>query len=576
MTATLTQPYRRTAQDARRIAEAFRASTKGIDGKLFRERLAALAAGELPEGPEGRHSGAYLAVITEVAADSEQADRDDARKFATAFVNRPSAYSRTKAGLAAVQLEAWLIEDGGALYAKFVETVLDSGDTKFLAIFEGQLSDQDKDKLREGVGGFVKIVPIAEAGAVNYDSGEILEFSMFDCTAVGKLDKDALPKTVTPSDAPQPEQKPQFESLLPREREDYDRVFEQDGVSRSVAMYLFGADTVRRAVVTDGQLAFKDRNGVPWLSEDGDRWLPDVDAIDAHPEAADESDVAPAPKSAPIYESSARTGALRSYCNTWAVFENPVLMEGEARHLTIISAHDKVRACERPIEEARRIVEEASALYADSPVEGDLYIEAALAEYAEEHGTDCVNEAEVLQLVADVPNRPTREDRDYDVRVLSTRRLAEATLGHGGYDAQALCKIAEDALRKKAPGMFSRAYFDNRFGQGGQVFIKFYNAPENAGDVAKLNSKPNFTISIDPFDNEGRALSTKVKAVMLIAYPRDIGWRGKTATPDAMARYLEAFIEKLDLTIGVVEADDEEDNEKPEKKPKEGKPANPR
>lgn len=562
MAATLQQTYRRTLQDARRVAEAFQARTRGIDGKLLRERIAALAAGELPEGPEGRHSGAYLSVIMEVAADAPDVNRDDARAFAKEFVSRPAAYSRTKAGLAAIQLEAWLIEHGGTLYTKFVETVLDSGDSKFLTIFEGLLSDQDKDKLRTGTGAFVKIEPIAEAGAINYDSGELLEFSMFDCTAVGKIEKDVLPKSVNDPAQPgtPPETRPTFESLHPRTRDDYDRVFEQDGISRAVAAYVLGSARVHGAIVEGGQLVLTDRNDVRWFSETGDTWLPDVDSIEDHEPAEDviEDDV---DESRPVLcECNARTGAMRSFCGTWSAFDSPVLTEGETRSATIVTARESAWVLDRPLSEARAIVQEVSAHYPDSPAEGDTYIEAALAEYAAEHGTACVNEDEVLRVAFD-PERPTRADRDYDVRVITTRRLSEA-LGQGGYDAQALAQVATDAMRKRAPGKAHGAYFDNRFGQGGTLFVKFYNAPSDAGDVAKLNSKPNFTLSIGPFDTDGRALSPKLKAVMLTGYPRSLPWRGKTAPPDAMARYIEAFIEKLDLDAPVVEADDDEEKSK--------------
>lgn len=594
MSATLTSIYRRSAHEARRIAEAFRACTRGVNGKLLRTRVAELAASELPEGPEGRHSAAYLSAITEVAAEGLDANRDDARAFAKAFVGKPSDYSRTQAGLSAIQLEAWLIENGGGLYQHFVETVLDGGATNYLAIFEGKLSDQDKDKLRGGTGAFVKMEPIAEAGAVNHDDGEILEFSMFDCTAVGKAKADdVLPNSVDdPDQTTSGEAKTmKSESLLPTSRDDYDRVFEQEGITRSVAMYLFGAQAVHRAAVEDGRLAIKDANGVRWLSENGDTWLPDVDSLnekcapedDADEPEDDEEDDDEADESlVAVHETNKRTGAMRSFCNTWAVFDNPVLVEGVTKPATIVSARERAWVVERPIEEARALVTQAAACYADSPVEGDLYIEAALAEYAEEHGTPCVNETEVLQLVNETEDRPTRADRDYDVKIITTRRLSEA-LGHGGYDAQALCSVAEQALKKKAPGMASWAYFDNRFGKGGQVFVKFYNAPANASDVDKLNSSPNFTLSISPFDTEGRASAPKIKAVMIAGYPRDMPWRGKTAPVDAMARYLEAFIEKLELSA-VVEADDEEDDtpdDEPEvkgkttDKPKEGKPRNP-
>jgi hypothetical protein len=286
-----TTVYHRNLKDARRVAENFRASTKSIDGKRLGERLAELAASDLPEDTSGKHTRGYIAAIMEVAADAKPEDRSDARKFAQAFVSKDAAYSRTRAGIAAVQLEAWIIEHGGTLYAQFVETVLDSGDNKFLAIFEGRLTDSDKDRLRSGTSSFVKLEPIAEAGLVNYEMGDVLEFSMFDCTAQGKLDKNVQPKDATQYDQLGSFDTPSFahESVLPKTRDDYDRVYESGGITQAAATFLFGA-RVRGAVMEAGQLAFLDDNGTRWVSESGAKWIPDVDSIVERDEPTDDEE----------------------------------------------------------------------------------------------------------------------------------------------------------------------------------------------------------------------------------------------------------------------------------------------
>lgn len=422
MPAAPTAVYHRTVQDARRIGESFRASTKGIDAKRLREKLAELAAAEIPEATTGKHTTGYIGAIMEVAADvTSEKDRLDARKFATAFVHKDAGYSRTKAGLAAVQLEAWIIENGGTLYGQFVETVLDSGDSKFLAIFQGKIADLDMERLRTGTASFVKMEAIAEAGAVNYDSAELLEFSMFDCTAVGKQPKDIQPKDATQTDQMGTVGAPQFahETILPTTREEYDRVYESGGVTKTAAVYLFGRECVSTAKVEDGQLAFHDKNDVRWISEDGETWMPDVDSIvERKPaEDAEEEDDEPDEEEtceAAIYEVNPRTNALRSLFHTWAAFTSDVLAEGEETRGTIVVVGRKAyNVTHATLEEVTRIVQEASndCVERQDLVGGDALIESALLSLVL-RGTLCENSTEVVQTVlpeADDEKKPTEK-----------------------------------------------------------------------------------------------------------------------------------------------------------------------
>lgn len=405
-----TTAYHRSLKDARRVAESFRASTKSVNAKLLGERLAALADGELPEDTGGTHTRDYIAAIMEVAAELKPEDRHDARAFATAFVNKDAAYSRTRAGIAAIQLEAWIIENGGTLYAQFVETVLDSGDSKFLAVFEGRLTDSDKDRLRSGTQAFVKIEPIAEAGAVNYDAAEVLEFSMFDCTAQGKLDKNVQPK-----DATQYEQHGRFdtptfahESVLPKTRDEYDRVYESGGVGQAAAIYLFGEKRVRGASVFEGSLSFLDDNGTRWLSETGATWLPDVDSIPEADEETTDQDEEPEEEptadessEVPPYELNERTSALRSLLDTWAVFRSAVIVEGVETPRTIVVTGRTAYVVPHRLTQVRAIMDEAARAYtdADDLIDLDARILETLQALVRDDGQLCENSAEVAAVV---------------------------------------------------------------------------------------------------------------------------------------------------------------------------------
>ena len=434
--------YRRSLLEARDRGAAFRRATRHVDGALFRARIEELVASGIPEGgEESRHTADFIAVLTEVATASREEERGDARAFAQQFVSRPSAYSRSRAGLAAVQFEAWLIENGGGLYSQFVETVLDGGDSNFLAIFEGQLTDQDRDLLMSGTSGFAKLKPIAEAGAVNYELGEILEFTMFDCTVVGKP-KDILPREVArPGDLSQPNfatfatARNRSESLVPSTREQYTQVCESGGIAHATCNFLF-PDALANAEPEDGRVVLRDPNGVRWFSETGETWTPDVGSL---------TEIAPIVPSRSLCETT-ESGALRSLCRSWAVFSSRVLLEGVETLATVVVADGRAWTIDRPLAEVADVIDTLLPLYEHLRAEGDMLVEAALRDFAIEHGVPCVNAADVVASVQPVDERPTVADRNYDVRCLSASRMPLSI-----HVARSLVEAEEDAPDKEEP-----------------------------------------------------------------------------------------------------------------------------
>lgn len=541
MPANVAAPYRRSLSEARSRGEDFRRATRHVDGRLFRERIAELASSVTLEAGDS-HLPDFIAVLTEVAVSTPEVDRGDARAFAAQFTNRPADYSRSRAGLAAIQFEAWLIEHGGALYGQFVETVLD-GDARFLAIFEGPLTQQDEDMLRSGVSGFARVKPLVEAGAVSYSLGEIMEFTMFDCEAVGK-GKDVRPVELAKPGELSMTFASASESIAPSTQAQYARVSEQGGISKATAAFLFPR-ALREAALLEGQLQFIDGNGVAWCSPDGGRWLPNLSTLVEH--LCEEVD-----------------GALRSKCGAWTVFPSRVLEEGVQRQATVIVVGESAWTTDEPgIESAVRSVLHG---YRDLPAEGDAMVEALLRDIGRECGRPCANPMDVVESVRVRDDRPTRADRDYEIAKLCAMRrgLLETETES---DASRVISALKAAFTRKAPGKFSTVTFDARFGTTGQVFVRFANVPSDADHLDVLNATIGFVLSIGMFDRSGAALG-KLKAEMLTG-GRSLGWRGKTASVDVLVAYVERFIAGLPLD----EADDEED-EDPEAKPKpKGAPA---
>lgn len=547
MPATVAAPYRRSLSEARSRGEDFRRATRHVDGRLFRERIAELASSVTLEAGDV-HLPDFIAVLTEVAISTPEVDRGDARAFAAQFASRPADYSRSRAGLSAIQFEAWLIEHGGALYAQFVETVLD-GDSRFLAIFEGPLTPQDEDMLRSGVAGFAKVKPLVEAGAVSYSLGEIMEFTMFDCEAVGKV-KDVRPTELAkPGELSMTFAAPS-ESIAPFTREQYARVFDQGGITKATAAFLF-TRALHEATLDSGQLRFSDANGVVWGSADGACWTPDLSTLIEN-----------------LCEEA--RGALRSKCGAWSVFESRVLEDGEQRLATVIVVGESAWTTGEPGIGA--LVQATLRGYHASPAEGDAMVEAILRDIGRELGQPCANAADVVEGVGAHDLRPTVADRDYEIaRLCAARKSIDESTPDAGSDADRVVAALHTAFKKKAPGKFFTVTFDARFGTTGQVFARFADVPIDADRLDVLNARTGFVLSIGMFDSSGTALG-KLKAEMLTG-SRNLGWRGKSAPVDTLVAHVERFIAGLPLE----EADEpEKPKGAPKKAAKERTPPNPR
>lgn len=369
--------YRRSLPSARKLSASFRgACREGFDYDLLIERLAAIDTEDLPEGAS-RHAPAYVDAILEVAAQAREAERRDVRRWAQRFLDKRPEFSRTRNGISAMMLESWLAKEQGLLFRQFVETVLEEGD-KFLAIFEGVVGKEELRRMRSATAHFCEMEVLASAGQTNGD--EILEFTILDCTAKiqertpEQLDQRpdiATHQTVMP-------QMSALESLQPETPDEYRRVLVEGGVTRDVLEAIAG-DVFSRHEIVNGNPVARDSMGVLWVSEDGSRWVPRLDEFESGGEMP---------------------SMLLSDFGTWVVVD-----EGDG--CTRVAASDRLWTIERPYEEFVEAITEAAQEYRYSVAEGDLYIEALLADLAEDFGHEI--ESELVE--ADYESRAERDAR---------------------------------------------------------------------------------------------------------------------------------------------------------------------
>jgi hypothetical protein len=127
-----------------------------------------------------RHPQRYIELVLEWSS-----NMPDPAVFVSAFLKRPGSTTTTDAGMCAIQLEAWMIENSDELYAKFVEAVVEPEEPSFFIVFEGKLTPDDKNKLSMDPSSFVEIEFVLEAGTIDAD-GNVSDVSIAVCTPLGE------------------------------------------------------------------------------------------------------------------------------------------------------------------------------------------------------------------------------------------------------------------------------------------------------------------------------------------------------------------------------------------------------
>lgn len=452
--SSLKNTYRRTLSAARKVGEAFRKATKALRGREgLEEKLSQLDPDAIPEDANKHHPG-YVGAILEFAAqhtratdgsgnpdDAKEVDRKDVRAFATHFINKRPEYSRSKNGIAATQMEGWLIKTSGHLFERFVETVLEKGN-KYLAIFEGKLNSEEVRKMRAGIAGFTTFERLIEAGEHNGE--ETFEFTILDCTATGSAKDKKEPELQTdkPSgekngDAKLPGVRQSMESLLPDSRDEYDAVCEQGGLSRAALCVVAGDDIFETQVSVDEGVCVKDPNGITWISEEGQTWTPDVESLDEayvgydkapqrprnYRLAGERGDGEPALGSCATCRYYREKNDEDFYCTLYAYGVGPEMtcdlwearQEGLSEDVedgvdeevcavssdysvwgvareggqTFVSVRGDAWVVPHSYDEVREGIVAIGEMYEDLPAERDLMVEAYLRDYASECGAPC-------------------------------------------------------------------------------------------------------------------------------------------------------------------------------------------
>lgn len=396
------------------------------DHSRFHTRLLALfdsVEDEIATDP-ARVRHAFTRLVIEAAGEIK--DEESARAFAKHFADKGAPYTNSRNGLAAVLLESWLIVHGGMLRQQFVETVLDANGRSFVATFLGKISPEEEDRMRTETRAFVGTWDaLVREGDRDYTNGRVSDLTVYDCSAEkgGSSTGNVKPTTArlqhgtTPltGPAPDPSASAPRESLLPRTRTEYERVIAEGGVNGPALCLLFERDAFSDVRVDGGVYVVSDPNGVEWVSSDNaSSWIPRLsevtlpavrrhDSLRAFASAAQRLPKPPPPPANSAFSKlylgdvPPEGAALRSPCESWAVFESPVV---GGRSSTVVLTRDGVWTVPASMAEIEEAIDRLDALYAELPEEGDLVTEAFLNEYAADVGRAVVNHGDARRLAA--------------------------------------------------------------------------------------------------------------------------------------------------------------------------------
>lgn len=142
-----------------------------------------------------KHSPEYIQSVLEAAAgagvDAEsEKSPEEIQDFVKHFLDKPSDFSTTPAGITALKFEAWMIENDAAAFKQLVEVIVDSKEPEFLAVFQGEVSETDWEALVSGTKMFVELEKIVEAGDRSGDDHERSDVTVVEGTQTANPDQD--------------------------------------------------------------------------------------------------------------------------------------------------------------------------------------------------------------------------------------------------------------------------------------------------------------------------------------------------------------------------------------------------
>ena len=280
----------------KRRSPAAKAAIRKLKATGFYKKIGKLRSSlDLPSkltDSEITHHPDYIKLVLEVGASAERFDmsKDDARAFAQLFLDKDPLYSRTDTGMAAVMFEGWLYEKGEELLGQFIETQVEATYDTFLAVFEGGIRVEDLQRMARGVKEYTSFEVAVKSGDFSREEGIVSDVTILDCKpvpGVKNIDIEVKPLIRPDPRSTQPALQTRHqgfaysESLLPTTQDEYDAVWEDEGVSMKAFEFLY-PDVGEACTLNEaGALVYVDPYGTEWHYT-GTTWLPDVDAIGEH------------------------------------------------------------------------------------------------------------------------------------------------------------------------------------------------------------------------------------------------------------------------------------------------------
>ena len=139
------------------------------------------------------HNPQYIKAVLEAAAgagiDAEiERETEDVRTFVRHFMDAPSAFSTTPAGIAALKFEAWMMKNRSGVFKQLVEVIVGEKDPEFVAVFQGRIPESEWNTLKYGVREFAELELVTEAGDRSSDEYERADVTIMTGKPVKGMD----------------------------------------------------------------------------------------------------------------------------------------------------------------------------------------------------------------------------------------------------------------------------------------------------------------------------------------------------------------------------------------------------
>lgn len=156
--------HKRMRHEHAKLTTEAREAIKRLGIKGFSDAASLIRAAGVTEriGRIG-HTQDYVEAVLG-AVSKVMGDEGDVRKFVRHFTAKDPVFSNSDVGMAAIQFEAWLIDNNNLAFDQLIETVAEPGAPDFLAIFQGNIVKEVWERVVEGTQKFVTLKHLVRAG----------------------------------------------------------------------------------------------------------------------------------------------------------------------------------------------------------------------------------------------------------------------------------------------------------------------------------------------------------------------------------------------------------------------------